>query len=289
MVEGEAVGATIFLESVQLLEFVGSLIYYLHLQVFFLQGGRVMEKKASGLRNEMLEPKTSIFHKTEKRKCFIGLFDILGFKDRVYRDTHEEISKLMTKTRNHIKTIESMGNSPKGLRNEMKPPIEGIEPAFFSDTIMFVSESDSESCFWKLMVLTANFLIHMLLEEIPLKGALSFGEMTTNFKESIYFGRPLVDAHLLSEENYFCGAVIHHSLQEYCKKNNLPLEKYFLKSGKIPMKGGAITHLYIDLISFSEAIELNDFKKDNIQKLYLNVSGHPRRYIDNTLSVYFPD
>ena len=85
----------------------------------------------------------------EKPTCkrFVALFDIMGFKDRVYRDSHDDILKMMEKLQQEVENIKSVGElaityQPKPsddvsddlfkLFRENAPSLK-VLPVFFSD------------------------------------------------------------------------------------------------------------------------------------------------------------
>jgi len=218
---------------------------------------------------------------------FIAYFDIMGFRDLSYRNSHEEVAKIMNLVSEKIQAIKV--TEEYLLKNDGDPDSAFekaiIMPIVFSDTIILISGSNT---FYdaRKAIYAASFLLSKMLEMgVPVKGALSYGFMTADLEKSIYFGRPLIDAYLLCEETFFYGATLHHSFEKYLSENDSTFPNAPLKHGQVPMKTGQVTHYYIDL-----GKDYTDYenKKTIVEEFYLSISGGVRRYVDNTLSVYAP-
>ena len=218
---------------------------------------------------------------------FIAYFDIMGFRDLSYRNSHEEIAKIMNFVSENIQAIKV--TEEYLLKNDEEPdgPFEKaiIMPIVFSDTIILISGSNTFYDARKAIYAASFLLSKMLKMRVPVKGALSYGLITANLNKSIYFGRPLIDAYLLCDETFFYGATLHHSMEKYLSENDLTFPNAPLKHGQVPMKTGQVTHYYIDLGKKYTDYENN---KTIVDEFYLSVSGGVRRYVDNSLSVYAP-
>lgn len=221
------------------------------------------------------------------RTCerFIAYFDIMGFRDFIYRNSHEQVEKTMDVVSdivNEIKETEEvfLSKTDKAER-EIEKAI--IMPVIFSDTVIMITGSNTIHDMRKAIYASSFLLSAMLGENVPVKGALSHGVITADFKKSIYFGKPLIDAYLLSEETFFYGATLHHSFEKFIAENKAKIPKTVINHGKVPMKSGNVTHCYMDFKNF---IDEPEDRKKIMEKFYLSVSGTTRKYVDNTLDVY---
>lgn len=120
---------------------------------------------------------------------------------------------------------------------------------------------------------------------LPIKGAISKGNLTLDEERQLVFGKALVDAYLLEEELFYYGVAVHHSIEELVKKN-IPDQPYHLLP--LPMKSGKIPHYQLSYHMY--AFDLS--KKDNTSTIMSNlditqskVSCRPRIYISNTREV----
>jgi hypothetical protein len=221
-----------------------------------------------------------------KAKRFVAYFDVLGFKDMVYRNSHSDVAEKMDVIGEVVEIIKEVEteNLLKYNWNRKRSFHKGIVlPVMFSDSILFVSYSDKIYDAYKMIHATSYFMNKMFLASIPIKGCLAYGEFTADFEKSIFFGRPLIDAFYLSEETYFLGATLHHTFEKFLKdkKLNPPIE--IVKESALPMKNGLIHHKFIDWRANSPEDENS---KAIIEDFYKNVSGSARKYIDNSLIVY---
>ncbi|MEP2937499.1 MAG: hypothetical protein ABJM06_09195 [Gilvibacter sp.] len=225
----------------------------------------------------MEKKKTTNWLPTDKR--FVAFIDILGFKDLVMRNSHSHIYELLSeisKLRNRIDNW-----TDKGAERFINSELYTVS---FSDSIVIFSKSDSVDDF-DLFTHGVKWLFAQAIEKsIPMKGALAYGEISLNKSSQIYFGQPIIDAYLLEEEVNYFGLVMHNSIEKYFNENKEnSSSNYNLSELRTPLKCGVISHL--NLLWFKE--KDTDFikLKNKIKDFQFNVSGSPRRYIDNTLSL----
>lgn len=211
---------------------------------------------------------------------FVAFFDIMGFKDRVARNPHKNILKDLKMLRETINDLESHNNSTK-FAEILKTNVGTTRAITFSDSIAIFSKGDSLEDLNKILI-DSYLLIDIALEGgIPIKGALSYGEITVDFNNSLFFGQPIIDAFTLHEDLQVYAIVLDNNIEKKIEALKLP-EKIssLIYSYKTPFKGGKITHKILGGYGKKEIIQrqINDVKKIN-----LNVSGNPRLYVDNTV------
>lgn len=230
-------------------------------------------------------------------KRFVAFFDILGFKDKVMREPHEKIYNDLAgiQVETTDKLYDVLGK-PSMINLFGDSDIDVVK---FSDTIVVFAKNDSIENFI-LFLISARFLFTSFLKKgFPLKGAIAYGEISVDKERQLYLGQPIIDAFLLEEDVNYIGVVAHNSIDRFqlCMENNNkfhPLLRQLLFEAKSPLKSGFITHFNLNwfrqlLVSdekINEKTEKEDIKVEIIKGLkeyYLNVSGSPRRYIDNTI------
>lgn len=219
-------------------------------------------------------------------KRFVAFLDIMGFRDMVFRNTHEDVLGTLEQFRIAIRKIR------KDARERLKGKPSGwdtfgntiIWPVFFSDSVLLFSSDDSlgsvEHILWGVYLVISR----ALLKGIPIKGAIAYGEQTADFKKSLYFGRPLIDAWELQNEIVLYGAVLHHTMEKFLIENDL-LEEVNSSVLKYPtpLKQGIINHYLVNLLQY---IPTDSKLKNSLPNLYCNVSGSARRYVDNTVEYF---
>jgi hypothetical protein len=218
----------------------------------------------------------------ETTERFIAYFDIMGFKDLVYRSEHSDIAEIMNHVCTDVEILKKWGEKEhlkggKGIEKGI------ILPVMFSDSVVFISKGNTVTDA-RTTAFTAGFFLYcMLTAGVPIKGSLAYGLFTANFKKSSFFGRPLVDAYLLAEDMHFYGAVLHHSFEKFLHDNKEKLPPSILTSSVVPVKGGSVTHSYI---GWQFLLKKGQTTESVIEPFYRTVSGSTRRYVDNTKSVY---
>jgi len=208
---------------------------------------------------------------------YVAFLDIMGFKDRLQRDGHEKVKEMLESLHPTISTIEQIASYFSGSKKTAT-----VKPVVFSDSIILVSSDKSESAFMWMTIFTQLILSNAIMQGIPIKGAIACGIETANFKKSLHFGKPLIDAHELQNELLLYGVVLHHSAEKSLTelKMDSKITQSVIKT-PIPMKSGKIIHYIVDWTEFASDKDNNPI--DFVTKLYNSVSGKPRKYVDNTI------
>lgn len=218
------------------------------------------------------------WQKTTER--YVAFLDIMGFKDRVFRARHDDVLKVMEKLSIYIKSIKSNAKARIKVRRGVTLPV------FFSDTILLVSNDDSQESLESIIRSCSWLTWKCLSMGLPIKGAISYGTQTADFNKSIHFGKALIDAYSLQQEVYFYGVVFHDSV-ELKLKDILTLQyRNECISYDTPFKKvGKIKHYVVDwtIIDELKGMGGNPTCMDIVNELYLTVSGEPRKYVDNTV------
>lgn len=206
---------------------------------------------------------------TYRYVCFI---DIMGFKNLVERKPHERIYKMMKKVSDALNNTEAAFAA--GADGELREV--NITMTTYSDSIMMYSKNNEPEILDNFLADVGSLTEDLFIAEIPYKGAVAYGMMTLDFKNSIFFGRPLIDAYLLSEELSYYGVVAHASAEA---------KRGFKESDAVieylcPFKTGSAKH-YTVIPSINILTQFDNLKS-SINLLKKNTSGGLRKYIDNT-------
>ena len=204
---------------------------------------------------------------------FVAFLDIMGFKDRVARNDHNEIL-------NELEVFQSNISQYVSYHREAN-----VQLALFSDSILIYSQNDSIESLHALADITSHIMMYAILQDkpIPLKGAIAAGRMTCNQTKQLYFGQALIDAYLLEENVKYYGVLVHHSAEKYLQGADFPE----FRDVKAPLKGGEISHY--ELKWYDTPIKPDEHNQKTVDEclknLRLTVSDEPRKYIDNTKKV----
>lgn len=213
-------------------------------------------------------------------KRFVALFDIMGFKDLVERNSHNLVLNKLNKLKNASEIIENVNNN-RGLGKIFK--ISETRTITFSDSLIIFSKGDKIGDICKLVADSAWLLTYSLRHGIPIKGALSYGEITVDFNNSLFFGRPIIDAYLLHDQLQLYAAILDNNFE--ARLNALQLPKDFPRiifDYKANMKYGRTFHKIIPPGKETDGYKQNT---EQVKKIYESVSGSPRIYVDNTLEL----
>lgn len=208
---------------------------------------------------------------------YVAYLDILGFKDYVMR--------------NSIHAVYSRLKALNALRPEEQDPdyesetSKRIKFTIFSDSVFIFSKDDDFVSLRHFLTYVKRVMRMALRKEIPLKGAIAYGNMAVDVNNNLFCGQPIVDAYLLEEDLQYMGVVFHHTFEEaYFKLSDTQIKRVsnWIKEVSTPFGYGKRTHLNLDYrIAGSTTYEL----KERIENQRFYSSGDARKYIDNTLEM----
>lgn len=226
---------------------------------------------------------------TQTKKRFVVFLDIMGFKERVARNTQKSLYKELTEFNRDITDIV---NSTKNVKRSKAVKQNVIDQSVvsllkseeddndillsqFSDSIVLFSNNNTKSSLEIISNVAKRIMLSAIKREkpIPLKGALAEGDMTCDMDKQLFFGQALIDAYLLEENVQYYGIVVHHSAEKSVKKSNSNI----FKNSLVPLKSGKINHY--ELVWYDES---STDIKSGLDRIRLNVSDSPRKYVDNT-------
>ena len=212
----------------------------------------------------------------------VAYIDIMGFKDRVAKFKHEDVYATMLQIND--RRIKAVG--VKWTDTD----IELVSTTTFSDSIMIFSKDDTPDSLYSFICTVAAFTEDLFITGVPHKGAISFGMMTLDKTNSIFFGQPLIDAYLLQEELEYYGVIVHAKGEEEIDKIKKLKSLLFLHPYECPLKGAASWHLTIH--PFTACFKFKNPESEEykdclslykaVDSLKNNTSGRLRKYIDNT-------
>lgn len=221
---------------------------------------------------------TSVWKNTCKR--YVAFLDIMGFRDMVFRESHDVVKGKLESLRPTIEMMKVI--TEVHLSKENNKSLDqafGVFPVTFSDSIIMISYDESNASAMSILGSILYISQQAFEKGIPMKGAVACGEMTADIEGSLYFGKPLIDAFELQQELQLYGVILHHTCERQINDLKSLGDKGVVKYS-VPMKLGAITHYILDWTPLFE-----DTKEsiNAVSNLYNTVSGSPRIYVDNTV------
>jgi hypothetical protein len=216
-------------------------------------------------KKKVIRPEKQEYTITANR--FVGYIDIMGFKDLVARSTHNSVYAKM----------KGIAGTIKNFIQPSQEGSDGCKHFLFSDSIVIFSKDDSEIEMNEFMAVMRATMATLYSTAIPFKGAIAYGNMTVDDSDSIFFGQPLIDAHLLSEELAMYGIILHHTCEEKLKGLS---DSQLDGKMTIPFKLGSVSH---EVLVSGTLFQNHEHTPENIcDKYRLMTSGALRKYIDNT-------
>lgn len=181
---------------------------------------------------------------------FIALFDILGFRGHL---RHERLEAVVERMRSLDEIVTHSSRLPVARGQEQ------IEGAFyaeinreetcrwirFSDTILLYAE-ETEQALPHLILNSLQLLGWSFRFGIPMRGAVTRGELYVSEDRSIFVGEGLIRAHDLQQSQDWAGAILDPEKQRIGEEQIPPrLRKILLDEGALfeypaPMKQGLV-------------------------------------------------
>lgn len=212
-----------------------------------------------------------------KTKRYVAFLDILGFKDYVLRHDIDDVYK-------RLQTLNALRSEDDSSDYDYE---EGkrIKFTIFSDSIFIFSKDDSFTNLRYFLTYVKRVMRMALRAEIPLKGAIAYGDIIVDEEQNLFCGQPIIDAYLLEEDLQYMGVVFHHTFEEPFE--NLSDAHYhkvkgWIKEVRTPFKYGNRVHLNLNYpVAGSKIYEFSTIVET--QRFYS--SGDARKYVDNTLEM----
>ena len=212
-----------------------------------------------------------------KTKRYVAFLDVLGFKDYVLRHSIDDVYK-------RLQTLNGF-RPEEGERDYDSDEEKRIKVSIFSDSIFIFTRDDGFVTLRHFLSYVKRVLRMALRSEIPLKGAIAYGDIVVDEERNLFCGQPIIDAYLLEEDLQYMGVVFHHSFEEvYFKLSDTQFKRVseWIKEVLTPFKYGKRTHLNLD---YRIAGTKTYCFKEHVKNQRYYSSGDARKYIDNTLEM----
>jgi hypothetical protein len=159
-------------------------------------------------------------------KRFVAFIDILGFKEMVYKTTHEKLVERFNKI---FQMIIAISNSKKGIITKGEKAFIDTSDVFnnvffISDSIFLWTDTNTVKEFIDLIIVVYRLLDAGIKNNIPLRGGLSYGDFfyqlnsNNSSKQNVYttmMGKALTQAYELERNTDWFGCTIDNLCFEY--------------------------------------------------------------------------
>jgi hypothetical protein len=145
--------------------------------------------------------------------CFVAFLDILGFREIVGKNSHDELAHIY----DHFeRSINASVESHKKVIESIKPEFQYIGSTIVSDSIILWTKHANSDCYIKIISVVRSLLISGMMNGIPLRGGIAQGSFS--FKKGIlgptYFGKALTEAYSLEVTQKWSGVIIQEGIHE---------------------------------------------------------------------------
>lgn len=107
----------------------------------------------------------------------------------------------------------------------------------FSDSFIFYTTDDTAYSYRALDSLCRSFVLSLIQSQIPVRGAMAFGNLYADPRSSIYFGEALLDAYRTGESLDWVGFVLSDSSDKRLSEVGLPVaERLNYAYWEVPIK-----------------------------------------------------
>ena len=161
-------------------------------------------------------------------KRWFAYFDLLGFAQLVRTS---EIRSVLPIYERVLETIKEKANPKKST---------GLNFSWFSDTFIIFTKGSSLEEFGIIERAARLFFQKLILHHIPVRGAISYGDLYTQQEKSIFLGEALMDAYEYGEKQNWLNFVITPTASEALEKLNFPIGE--IVHYRLVKKSGVITH-----------------------------------------------
>ncbi len=248
-------------------------------------------------------------------KSYVAFIDILGFKDLVNNNTHEELEKIYKKSFEINLQLSLSNGLYKIVKDNQDKNItvadisnSKINSLMISDSIILWTDNISMKNFIDMLIVVRNLLNNGFIFGTPLRGAISLGnlsflqtDITSEIKyvQNSLIGKGLIKAYLIESGQNWAGCIIDSDcIENYQfqfnqiddKKDIADIEyleqKNVLIKYNVPYKTGEIKENYVVNWFRNDAVDekliRNSFKQHNKNINNWDVENK----IKNTLEFY---
>lgn len=143
-----------------------------------------------------------------RKRRWVAYFDLLGTRQLIHSNDHVRVFGV------YAKAIEQATKRSAAQAR--------IHQAWFSDTFLTYSESDSGSDFVAMDMVARWFVYFLILDEIPVRGAIACGDFYADRNNHLYFGEALIEAYDYGEAQDWIGFILCPSAVAQLDEVRLP-------------------------------------------------------------------
>jgi len=193
------------------------------------------------------------------RKCFLALFDILGFKDLVKSCRLEDV----------YKAYKDIFSGPKQMKDHVESLLEReiVTVRNYSDTFLIYTvdinghnQEDIDETFLALLAVCESLFCAANEHRLPIRGTITAGELIVS--SGIEIGTPIVDAYEKEQAQDWIGCLVTKDCLRLISEKALNdnIKDNSIVEYEIPFKNGTVEKVYAFNWIKSEPFRSGDFR-----------------------------
>jgi|GEM_PF-1648364 len=213
-------------------------------------------------------------------KRAVAFLDILGFKNMIENLSIDEIALKYETMIKLISSFETNFSKEKSVF-EYKPLCKRF---IFSDSIILIANDDTTDSFIDFVGYARRILQFSIANQMPIRGAISYGDIYINEKINVFLGKALTDAYELEGKQEWIGIILNESIEEryselFTNREKSIIFDEILYKYNVPFKDGSFNSYRV--INW----RVNYIVKNGTKSLLINKENNPdvEKKIQNTL------
>jgi hypothetical protein len=142
----------------------------------------------------------------DEAERFVGLFDVLGFKNLVKTNP---LPRVIADYNRLLKETEYLAEIP--VLSQSQVEIEKVPHQIFSDTIFIWSKGSRREDIYDFLHACCLLIAASVRVKLPLRGGVAYGECLMDSNRGRFIGRAIVDAYESEKIQEWVGIGLHES------------------------------------------------------------------------------
>jgi hypothetical protein len=163
----------------------------------------------------------------KEMKTWVAHFDILGFKERIdYEAKSLHLELLLSSVKEVIEKLERKIDRLDGA----------IAYESYADTFIIYADTDEKDVYSNILRASKDFLTTCINKGLPVRGAISYGELIFALGGKMIIGRALLESNQYGEDQNWIGLILTPSASAQLESMDLDPIRHGFISRDIPFK-----------------------------------------------------
>jgi hypothetical protein len=160
-------------------------------------------------------------------QAWVAHFDILGFKSLIGNEKESlTVNVLKSKIEEVVDELEKSATKFN----------ESVECLFYADTFVIYSRSEKINDYPGFIRVCKDFYYSCIYKQLPIRGAVSFGEIEVGYNKRILIGKAFLESHEYSEDQNWLGMILTPSASSKLKEHGIEPIRHGFVNCDIPLR-----------------------------------------------------